>query len=188
MIFNTGFYVFLVFVLVWSYLLGTTVHLSASCRWSKRTTCTDTWALFGQCAQLHVGGSVCFTFCPSSSSHDTLVPLSVRMDCLILSRVTYISSHLIMSSRGAVKVSSKPKWLRCMVPDLFLLPSVHVIAKPGGKRKEECRYWWFVFVICWVFCYHLSCTTKMILIWLSGEWHHVAISSLEMLLPHTVRA
>lgn len=125
-IFNTGFYVFLVFVLVWSYLLGTTVRLSASCRWSKRTTCTDTWALFGQCAQLHVGGSVCFTFCPSSSSHDTLVPLSVRMDCLILSRVAYIFSHLIMSSRGGVKVSSKPKWLRCMVPDLFLLTSVHV--------------------------------------------------------------
>lgn len=124
------------FVLVWSYPIGTTVHLFVSCSlvW-KRTTCTDTWGTFLvirsvffvlpiACLTWHTCASLCQYGLPHFAPR--------------------LSSHL-----RVFEVSSKEKKYQnecsvAMMPDFFLFTSVRVSQKPTAGKKKNVDVQWFV--------------------------------------------
>lgn len=180
---NTGFLcISSFFVLVWSYLLGTTVHLSVSCSLVQRGRRAQTlgalsWSCWG-CFSSALFLFVFFGFLANRSPDMTHVCLSVSVWTASFCTVVILTSQSVWSIVTKKKI---PKWMQCYDGAWSL--SVHLgtrLAKTCCRWKEECRC--SVICVCRV-SYHLTCATEIIVNGLSGGWYCVAISSLEMLLP-----
>lgn len=145
---NTGFLcISSFFVLVWSYLLGTTVHLSVSCSLVQRGRRAQTlgalsWSCWGCfCSALFF----CWFFLANRSPDMTHVCLSVSVWTASFCTVVILTSQSVWSI-----VTKKKKYQNecnvTMVPDLFLFTSVHVSQKPAAGEKKNVDVRWFVSV------------------------------------------
>lgn len=180
--FNTGFLcISSFFVLVWSYLLGTTVHLSVSCSLVQRGRRAQTlgalsWSCWGCFSSALFLFFLVFWPITLLTWHTCASPCQYGLPHF----APWLSSHLRVFEVSSQK-KKIPKWMQCYDGAWSL--SVHLgtrLAKTCCRWKEECRC--SVICVCRV-SYHLTCATEIIVNGLSGGWHRVAISSLEMLPP-----
>lgn len=146
--FNTGFLcISSFFVLVWSYLLGTTVHLSVSCSLVQRGRRAQTlgalsWSCWGCFSSALFLFFLVFWPIALLTWHTCASPCQYGLPHF----APWLSSHLRVFEVSSQKKKYQNECNVTMVPDLFLFTSVHVSQKPaaGGKKNVDVR--WFVSV------------------------------------------